>query len=78
MVDHGVSERVIDAVIAGRPEQVEEWLASIAARPAPGAGTVDRVGVANRGKIRSPDPTLNNLVALPNELICQVLAYTWG
>ena len=46
MVDHGVSERVIDAVIAGRPEQVEEWLAS--------------------------------LLALPNELICQVLAYTWG
>ena len=35
-------------------------------------------GLANRGKIRSPDPTLNNLVALPNELICQVLAYTWG
>ena len=35
-------------------------------------------GLANRGKIRSTDPALNNLVALPNELICQVLAYTWG
>ena len=32
-------------------------------------------GLANRGKIRSTDPALNNLVALPNELICQVLAF---
>ena len=31
-----------------------------------------------RGKIRSTDPALNNLVALPNELICQVLAYWSG
>jgi hypothetical protein len=35
-------------------------------------------GLANRGKIRSTDPALNNLVALPNELICQVLAYWSG
>ena len=46
MEDGGVPERVIDAVIAGRPEQVEEWLAS--------------------------------LLALPNELICQVLAFWFG
>jgi len=35
-------------------------------------------GLANRGKIRSTDPALNNLVALPNELICQVLAFWFG
>ena len=35
-------------------------------------------GLANRGKIRSADPALNNLVALPNELICQVLAFWVG
>ena len=35
-------------------------------------------GLANRGKIRSTDPALNNLVALPNELICQVLAFWVG
>ena len=35
-------------------------------------------GLANRGKIRSVDPALNNLVALPNELICQVLAFWFG
>ena len=35
-------------------------------------------GLANRGKIRSADPALNNLVALPNELICQVLAFWIG
>jgi hypothetical protein len=35
-------------------------------------------GLANRGKIRSADPALNNLVALPNELICQVLAFWFG
>ena len=35
-------------------------------------------GLANRGKVRSTDPALNNLVALPNELICQVLAYWFG
>ena len=34
--------------------------------------------VTSRGMIRSADPAMNNLVALPNELICQVLAYTWG
>ncbi len=32
MEDEGVPERIIDAVIAGRPEQVEEWLDSVAAR----------------------------------------------
>ena len=35
-------------------------------------------GLANRGKIRSTDPALNNLVALPNELICQVPAFWFG
>ena len=35
-------------------------------------------GLANRGKIRSTDPALNNLVALPNELICQLLAFWFG
>ena len=35
-------------------------------------------GLANGGKIRSTDPALNNLVALPNELICQVLAFWFG
>ena len=35
-------------------------------------------GLANRGKIRSTDPALNNLVTLPNELICQVLAFWFG
>ena len=35
-------------------------------------------GLANRGMIRSADPALNNLVALPNELICQVLAFWFG
>ena len=35
-------------------------------------------GLANRGKIRSTDPALNNLAALPNELICQVLAFWFG
>ena len=35
-------------------------------------------GLANRGKIRSTDPALNNLAALPNELICQVLAFWIG
>ena len=35
-------------------------------------------GLANRGKIRSTAPALNNLVALPNELICQVLAFWVG
>ena len=35
-------------------------------------------GLANRGKIHSTDPALNNLVALPNELICQVLAFWFG
>ena len=34
--------------------------------------------LANGGKIRSTDPALNNLVALPNELICQVLAFWFG
>ena len=32
-------------------------------------------GLANRGKIRSADPALNNLVALPNEVLCHVLGY---
>ena len=35
-------------------------------------------GLANRGKIRSADPAMNNLAALPNELICQVLAFWFG
>ena len=34
--------------------------------------------VTSRGMIRSADPALNNLVALPNELICQVLAFWFG
>ena len=39
-------------------------------------------GLVNRAKLRrsrnnisSSDPALNNLVALPNELLCKVLAY---
>ena len=38
----------------------------------------------NRAKLRrsrnvtSSDPALNNLVALPNELLCKVLAYWHG
>jgi len=35
-------------------------------------------GLANRRKIRSTDPAMNNLLALPNELICQVLAFWFG
>ncbi len=31
MEDRAVPERIVDAVIAGRPEEVEEWLASVAA-----------------------------------------------
>jgi hypothetical protein len=34
--------------------------------------------VTSRGMIRSADPAMNNLVALPNELICQVLAFWFG
>ena len=32
-------------------------------------------GLASRGKIRSTDPKLNSLVALPNEVLCHVLGY---
>ena len=32
-------------------------------------------GLAGRGKIRSTDPKLNSLVALPNEVLCHVLGY---
>lgn len=34
--------------------------------------------VMSRGMIRSADPAMNNLVALPNELICHVLAFWFG
>ena len=63
--------RIFGAACDGNLEEVEAFLASV-------ASPRDVVGLANRGKIRSADPALNNLVALPNELICQVLAYWFG
>ena len=131
-MNQGVPDRIFSAVVQGRPEEVEEWLASLAsprdvvngwqsmqnvwntarrsnepwrrklyADPhfitikaqidgvhahgswrayimAPRLEVLTLRGLANRGKIRSTDPALNNLVALPNELICQVLAFWFG
>ena len=68
-MNQGVPERIFDAACEGRPEEVEDWLASLAA---------PRDVVNCSGMIRSANPAMNNLVALPNELICQVLAFWFG
>ena len=133
MEDDGVPERIFDAACEGELEEVEKFLASVAAPRdvvsgwqvmrnvssvvgqsgddpqyaklladphyktiktqidgvhvagswrayimAPRLEVLTLRGLANRGKIRSTDPALNNLVALPNELICQVLAFWFG
>ena len=90
MEDDGIPERIFDAACEGKVEEVREFLSSAAAPRdvvhciwrayimAPRLEVLTLRGLANRGKIRSADPALNNLVALPNELICQVLAFWVG